>query len=250
MDFKIKGRLALVTGASRGIGRGIATELANEGARVILVARSKEALEATRLELPNPDSHFVLAADLMADGGVQQVADAVAALGDLDIMVHNLGGSAMVFPVFAPSEEWQKVWQFNVGIGHELNRLLIPQMVERKWGRVIHISTLAAMTGKGYAAYSSAKAALNGYVRAVNREVSRHNVILSAVAPGAVRIEGRHFDKVLKENPAGLDDYFKNNQPIHRLGKIEEVAAVVTFLCSEQAAFMAGSIVGVDGGGF
>jgi len=249
MNLGIKDRLALITGASRGIGRAIAGELAREGARVILVARTADALEAARRQLTAPDRHHLVAVDLMTDAGIQELAGKITKLGDLDIMVHNLGGSAGVQQMFAPAADWYKVWQFNVGIGHELNRLFIPAMVERRWGRIVHISTLAATTHQGYTAYVSAKCALNGYIKSVSREIAKHNVILSAVAPGVVYLEGRYFAKLQQENPAALETFLDNHLPTRRLGKTEEVAAAVAFLCSEQASFMAGSIVGVDGGG-
>lgn len=248
MDLGIAGRLALVTGASKGIGRAIALALAAEGARVILVARSADALEATRTSLPG-DGHRALAADLMAEGAVAQVVSAVNDAGPLDILVHNLGGSAGVFPALAPTEEWMKVWQFNLGVAHELDRSLLPGMVERGYGRVVFLSTLSTRTYNGYAAYVSAKCALDGYVKAVSREVAKDNVIISAVAPGAIWSEGRHFARLEKEDPEALQGYFKEHLPINRLGRAEEVAPVVAFLCSQQASFMAGSIVGVDGGG-
>lgn len=248
MDLGIKDRLALVTGCSRGIGRAIAEKLACEGAQVVLVARSADALEAVRSQMTNPDKHHVVALDLMADGNIQKLADSVNKLGNLDIMVHNLGGSAGVFQTFASAEDWKKVWQFNVGVGHELNRLLIPPMVERRWGRIVHLSTFSATGYHGYAPYVSAKCALTGYIKSVSREFSKHNVILSAVAPGGIYIEGRHLAKLQRENPAALEDYFDKHVPSRRLGTTEEVAAVVAFLCSERATFMPGAIVAVDGG--
>jgi 3-oxoacyl-[acyl-carrier protein] reductase len=249
MDFGIKDRLALVTGSSRGIGRAIAFALAREGARVILVARSAEALAEVRRQMPMPENHYPVAVDLMADDGVQRLGEEIKKLGNLDIMIHNLGGSAGVFDPFASADDWKKVWQFNVGIGHELNRLFIPAMIERRWGRIVHISTLAAMMQQGNAPYVAAKCALNAYVKTISREIARHNVILSAVAPGIIHIPGRHFAKLQEENPKALEEYFDHHVPIRRLGTPEEVASAVAFLCSEQAAFMSGSIVGVDGGG-
>lgn len=249
MDLGIKDRLALVTGCSRGIGRGIAKELAREGARVVMVARNAEALETARREMADPEKHHVVALDLMAEGNIQKLADTINKLGNLDIIVHNLGGSAMVFQSMSPAEDWKKVWQFNVGICHELNRIFIPPMVQRKWGRIVHLSTLSTTTYNGYAAYVSSKCALDGYVKTVSREVSQHNVIISAVAPGAIYSEGRYFAKIQKENPAALEAYFKEHLPIKRLGQAEDVAYAVAFLCSNQASFMAGAIVGVDGGG-
>jgi 3-oxoacyl-[acyl-carrier protein] reductase len=251
MDLGIKDRLALVTGASRGIGRAIAIALAAEGARMLLVARSRDGLESLRRELGGPDGrHLVFAMDLMSPVAAEELAGAIrAGPGNPEIVVHNLGGSNGVFKAFAPSEDWKKVWQFNLGIAHELNRVFVPPMVEKRWGRIVHLSTLSTVTFNGYAPYVSAKCALDGYVKSVNREVSKHNVIISAVAPGAIYSEGRHFANLQKENPAALEEYFKQHLPIARLGRSEDIAPVVAFLCSEQAAFMAGAIVGIDGGG-
>jgi len=249
MDLGIRNRLAVVTGASRGIGRAIALELAREGARVAIVARSPEALEAVRQQLAG-DGHRAIAIDLMAAGAPAELANVIKRdLGDPDILVHNLGGSYGVLKTFAPAEDWAKVWQLNVGIAHELNRACIPAMLERKWGRIVHLSTLSTFTYNGYAAYVGAKAALNAYVKSVNREVSKDNVIISAVAPGAIYSEGRYFARLEKENPAGLEDYFNHHLPIRRLGRAEEIAPVVAFLASDHASFMAGSIVSIDGGG-
>ena len=121
-------------------------------------------------------------------------------------------------------------------------------MIKRQWGRIVHLSTLSATTYQGHAAYVSAKCALEGYVKSVSREVSKDNVILSAVAPGAIYTEGRYFAKIQKENPALLEEYLRAHLPIKRLGTTEDVGFAVAFLCSEQASYMAGAIVPVDGG--
>ena len=251
MDLGIKDRIALVTGASRGIGRAIAIELAREGARVVMVARSADPLQAVRRELGGAAGrHQCFAIDLMSATGVAELVQAMAsAQSEPDIMVHNLGGSIGVQQSFASCEDWKKVWQFNVGIAHELNRAFIPSMVKKRWGRIVHLSTLAATNYNGYSAYVSAKCALDGYVKTISREVAKNNVIVSAVAPGVIYSEGRYFAKLQRENPAALDDYFRNHLPIKRLGRAEEVSSVVAFLCSEPASFMSGSIVGIDGGG-
>jgi NAD(P)-dependent dehydrogenase (short-subunit alcohol dehydrogenase family) len=250
MNLGIDGRLALVTGASRGIGAGIAESLAEEGARLVLVARSPEGLEAVRLKLSRPDDHHCVALDLMEEGAPEILADRIDAIGDLDIVVQNLGGTNAVWAdSFAPLEEWSVVWRYNVGIAHQLNRLLIPKMVARKWGRVVHLSTVSTRTHKGYPVYVTAKSGLDGYVRSLSREVARDGVVVSAVAPGAIYVEGRHFAKLQQEDPEALERYFDEALPTRRLGTPRDVGPVVAFMCSEQAAFMAGSIVPVDGGG-
>jgi NAD(P)-dependent dehydrogenase (short-subunit alcohol dehydrogenase family) len=251
MDLGIRGMTALVTGASKGIGRAIAHELAGEGARLAIVARTKDTLDAVRLSLPGEsDAHRVFAFDLMAADGVRTLVSTLRAeMGEPQIIVHNLGGSLGVTQALAPLDEWQKVWRYNLGVAHELNCAFLPAMAARRWGRVVHLSTLSTTTFNGAPAYVSAKCAVDGYVKAINREYSKDNVIISAVAPGAIYSEGRHFARLQKEDPGALKDYFKQHLPIQRLGTAEEIAPLVAFLCSNYASFMAGSIVGIDGGG-
>jgi 3-oxoacyl-[acyl-carrier protein] reductase len=251
MDLGITNKIALVTGASRNIGRGIALALAREGARLILVARSADALETLRKEIATPERpHHCYAIDLMAPGGIAKLVDSITRdHGAPDIMVHNLGGSYGVFQTFASSDDWRNVWQYNLGIGHELNRAFIPAMQKKRWGRIVHLSTLSTKTFNGYPSHVVAKCAVEGYVNTVQREVAKDNIVICAVAPGAIYTEGRHFAKLQKENPAALQDYFKNHLPAQRLGTADDVGGVVAFLCSQFAAYMTGSIVRVDGGG-
>ena len=251
MDLGIKDKIALVTGASRSIGAAIASSLAAEGARVVLVARNEENLRDVQSKLPGgPARHLSFGFDLTVPGNTERLASAlIEKCGAPDIIVHNLGGSLGVREPCASSKEWRNVWHFNVGIVVDLNRLLVPAMISKKWGRIVHLSTLATTTFQGNAAYVSAKAALNAYVKVVGREVARHNIVMSAIAPGAICVEGRYFSKVMKENPAELEEYYRRHLPAWRLGTTEEVGVATTFLCSEHAAFMSGAIVGIDGGG-
>jgi 3-oxoacyl-[acyl-carrier protein] reductase len=251
MNLGIENRVALVTGASKNIGRAIALELAKEGARVILVGRTKKKLDeviaelsggldrhlAIDLDLQLPESPLILKEMLMSD------------YENPEIIVHNLGGSLGVTDAFASTADWSKVWHFNVGIAHELNRLFVPNMIAKKWGRILHLSTLATQNFSGYAPYTSAKCALDGYVKNMSRVVSRYNVIINSLAPGLIRLEGRYYSRMQKENSALLEQYFDNHLPIRRMGEAEEIATIASFLCSEHAAFMAGSIVRADGGG-
>lgn len=249
MNLNIENKLAIVTGAGQGIGKAIAISLADEGVKVILVGRTLEKLENVKKELKGESKHDCFAIDLMKENAISELVKYVTSKhGEPDILVHNLGGSFGV-PAMGSVEDWQKVWYFNVGISHALNLAFMPGMAQRKWGRIVQLSTLSTQTYNGYAAYVSAKCALDGYVKAVNREVSKDNVIISAVAPGAIFSEGRHFAKLQRENPEAILEYFKNHLPINRLGTGEDIGPMVAFLCSDLASFFAGSIIGIDGGG-
>ena len=180
--------------------------------------------------------------DLMPKGAPEEL---LKRLPPIDILVHVIGGSQGVTDTWAPSSDWQKVWRLNLGIAHDLNRVLVPKMQERGWGRVIFISSSAPRLKIGYAPYCSAKGALDAYVGNVSKEISKDGVIMSAVAPGNVYTEGRYFSTLKgKERHAFLTNYL----PIGRLAHAIEIAKVVGFLASEDASYMAGSVVQVDGG--
>lgn len=251
MNLGIENRIALVTGASKNIGRAIALALAKEGARVVIVGRSRANLDEVGSELPGTSGkHLAIALDLQLPASPIRLKELMH--GDFEnpeIIVHNLGGSLGVTDAFSSVTEWAKVWHFNVGVAHELNRLFIPEMITKKWGRILHLSTLSTQTHDGYPAYTSAKCALDGYVKSMSRQVSKHNVILNALAPGLIDLEGRYFARMQKENPDLVQEYFDNHLPIRRMGSAQEMAIIAAFLCSEHAAFMSGSIVRADGGG-
>ena len=251
MNLGIKDKLTFVTGSSKGIGLTIATQLAKEGARLILVARTESLLKRISNEIDYFHKHHIhFALDLLPKGQADKLAKTILKkVGPPEIIVHNLGGSLNVTDYLAASDQWQKVWYYNLGIAIDLNKYFIPEMIKKKWGRIIMLSTLSTVTYNGYSPYVSAKMALNGYVKSVGRQLAADNVILSAIAPGAIYIEGRYFANLKKEDPVKLEEYFRNHLPRAKLGQPEEIASVVTFLCSKYATFMSGSIVGVDGGG-
>ena len=223
MNLGIEGRTALVVGASRGIGLEVARELRAEGCVVQTVSRSEGV-------------------DLMPEGAPEAFCATIKAP---DIIVHVLGGSQGITETLAKSEDWAKVWRLNLGISHEINRLFIPVMQRNKWGRIIHISSNAPRLGLGYCPYASAKAALEGYVKTVSKEFSKDGVIISAVAPGIVHTPGRYYASL---DSGEQEAYFNKYIPAHRFGRAEEVARVIAFLASEHAAYMAGSVVAIDGG--
>ena len=132
-----------------------------------------------------------------------------------------------------------------MGISHDINRAFIPLMQRNKWGRIVHLTSKAADGTVGYCPFASAKAALNGYVKAVSREFSKDGVIITAVSPGTIYTPGRYFASISEKEQ---DEYFNRYIPINRFGRAEEVAKVVAFLASEQSSYMAGSIIQIDGG--
>jgi NAD(P)-dependent dehydrogenase (short-subunit alcohol dehydrogenase family) len=169
----------------------------------------------------------------------------VKRLQQIDIIVHVIGGSQGIKDTWASSQDWQKVWRLNIGIAHDINRLLVPKMCSRGWGRVIFISSTAPRLKIGYAPYCTAKAALEAYVGVVGKEVAKDGVVMAAVAPGTVYTEGRYFSTL---KGAAKRDSLSHYVPMGRLAHASEIAKVVGFLASEDSSYMAGAIVPVDGG--
>ena len=247
MDLGLTGKKALVTGASRGLGRSIASCLAKEGATVALVARNQEDLDSFLKEFGK--QHLALSYDLMEkDSPVKMVKELILKMGHPDIVVHNVGGTLDITDPFCSLSDWQKVYRFNLEIAVELNLLLLPHMQRQQWGRLVHVSSVAALENQGTVPYCSIKAALCAYTRSIGRFVSKDGINVSAVLPGAVYTEGGYWDKTSKERPEHVEKYLKERMAIQRFGEPDEIGKVVTFLCSEHASFITGETFLIDGG--
>ena len=138
--------------------------------------------------------------------------------------------------------------QLNVEVAIRINQSFIPAMIEKKWGRICHISSISALENQGPPAYCAAKAALNAYVRSLGRYVSPHNVILTSVMPGAVLTKDGYWDKASLERPEHVSKYLKERMAIKRFGKLNEISNLVAVMCSDLASFCVGTALLVDGG--
>ena len=250
MDLGIKGKLALVTGAGRGLGEGICHSLAQEGVRILATSRTAADLERLVHEIGGAAAgHIALPLDIATtDGPAKLIAYAQARGLQPDIVVNNVGGNLGYTDPLGSVDEWQQVMRLNVEVALEINRAFIPQMQTRKWGRICHVSSISALENQGPPAYCAAKAALNAYVRSLGRYVSADNVILTSVMPGAVFTKDGYWDHATRERPAHVDKYLNERMAIRRFGRIEEISELVTFLCSDRSSFCVGSALLADGG--
>lgn len=248
VDYRIKGKNVLINGASKGIGRAIAEAYAREGARLTLVARSEALLtglcDALRADGTDVD---MLCADLMAESPKAVAQALIDRRGAFDIVIHNVGGSLTSRDPLGDMRQWGNALQFNAGIAIDMNSVLLPPMIEKGWGRVIHTSSMSAVSLRGNPLYAAAKAYLNAYVTSAGRELAKTGVVLSALMPGAIAFEGSYWDIKQKNGDFAVNDYLRHHQGIGRFGTVEEVAQVALFMGSEQASFMPGAIVPVDG---
>lgn len=250
MDLGIKNRLALVTGAGRGLGRAIAKCLASEGVHVAVVSRTASDIESLVEEMGGAEKgHLGVTLDLTCEDAPSELCRTLTVkFGEPSIIVHNLGGTLDIKDPFCSIADWRRVYRFNLEVAVELNIMLVPPMQKKRWGRVIHVSSISAMENHGPVTYCAIKAALTAYTRSFGGVVAPDGVVVSAILPGAVYTEGGYWDYTSKNNPEHVQKYLSERQRIGRFGKPEEIGNMVAFLCSDLASFNTGSIIPIDGG--
>lgn len=249
MDLGLQGKNVLIVGASKGIGRGIVMGFAEEGCRIVAIARSEGLLQEAQQEaLDRGASSFAYVVKDIMECDTKEFADSLMEkFGVFDVVVHNVGGSLISRNHLGGAEDWNYALKFNAIAAIDMNSRLIPPMVERGSGRVIHISSISAIMLRGNPLYASAKAFLNAYVTTVGRQLAPTGVLLCSVMPGAVAFEGSYWDKFIKEGHPRVDDFLRHHQAANRFGTPEEIANAVVFMASNKSSFMQATNIPVDG---
>ena len=242
MKIDLVGKNALVTGSTRGIGRAIAESLAGAGARVAVVGRDQARAAEAAAAVGNNARGF--AADVGDPASVVALAEAVEKeFGQIDILVNNAGLTRDNILFRLKDDDWDAVLDANLRGAFVAIRTVARGMIKRRWGRIINIASVVGLTGnKGQANYAASKAGLIGLTKSVAKELGSRNVLVNAVAPGF--IETDMTAAMTAEARAGLAGQI----PLERLGTPQDIAGVVTFLASDQAAYITGQTIVVDGG--
>jgi len=243
--MSLSGRVALVTGASQGIGRTCALKLASQGATVAAVARNQEKLDELVKEIIAAGGKAsVFSLDVANEEQIKTVfKDALAQLGKIDILVNNAGITKDTLIMRMKRADWDAVINTNLTSAYLCTQQVISSMLKQRWGRIINITSVFGQTGQaGQANYASSKAGLIGLTMALAREVASRNITCNAVAPGFIETS----------MTSGLSDEFKETAlkmiPLGRVGAPEDVANAVAFLASDEASYITGHVLNVNGG--
>jgi 3-oxoacyl-[acyl-carrier protein] reductase len=244
MDLQLAGKAALVTGASVGIGRGIALALAREGVRVALVARRLDRLDELAGEIVAAGGRgpVLIVQDLLAEGAPERIAEtALAGLGAVDILVNNAGGSRP-FKMDASETQWEEALTLNFTRQRQLAHRLIDQMIARKWGRIVNITGKSEPEGINGA--FCAKAAVHSWAKGLSREVGRYGITVNCIPPGRI-----HSEQIMRNYAPEYRQWQAEHEiPVGRYGEPEDIASLVCFLASPLAGYITGTVIPVDGG--
>jgi 3-oxoacyl-[acyl-carrier protein] reductase len=238
-------RTALVTGASRGIGKACALALAGVGNRVVLAARSAEKLEEVANEIRAAGGEaFVLAMDLSSHESIKSgIAKAAKEFGRIDILVNNAGVTKDGLAVRMKQQDWESVIQTNLSGSFYATQEVLQGMMRERWGRIVNISSVVGEKGNpGQANYVASKAGLIGLTKSLAQEVGSRSITVNAVAPGFIATD------MTQELSDELKQKMIEATPLKRMGTAEEIAAAVKFLVSDEAAFITGHVLDVNGG--
>ncbi|HEU5177752.1 MAG TPA: SDR family oxidoreductase [Burkholderiales bacterium] len=240
MDLGIRGKTALVTGASMGIGRGIASALAREGVKLAVVARRRNLLEELEKELGQ--KLVIIQQDFMAESAPDAIAKAaLEGLGSVEILINNAGGSRK-FTLEASEQQWEEALTLNFTRQRQLTHKLLPQMMAKKWGRIVNITGKSEPEGLNGA--FAAKAAMHSWAKGLSREVGKHGITVNCIPPGRIMSE-----QILRNYPP---EYRKKQSeeeiPVGEYGQPADIANLVCFLVSPLARYITGAVIPVDGG--
>jgi 3-oxoacyl-[acyl-carrier protein] reductase len=242
----LKERIAIVTGGSRGIGRAIAMELARRGATVVVNYHSngEAASEVVKgIEAEGGSAKAVQADVSQFDQAEKLVKDTTAEYGKLDILVNNAGAARDGFIMMMSEEDWDFVIKTNLKSAFNCSKAAVRSMMRKRYGRIINVSSVAGIAGSaGQTNYSASKAGLIGFTKALAREVAPRNITVNAVAPGYIPTE------LTESVPEKLKAALMEVIPMGRWGEPEDVAHAVAFLASDEAAYITGHVLSIDGG--
>ncbi len=249
MDLGLRGKVAMISGASKGLGRAMAQALGEEGVRLSICARGEDALNSAAADLRK--AGFDLLAkrtDITIAGEADEwVSGTIERFGGVDILVNNAGGASPGSLLEVSEQAWRDAFELNFFSAVRLTRLVSDSMNSRSGGAVINISSIYGRESGGPLTYNSSKAAMISFTKMLAREMAPKNVRINSIAPGSIIYPGGSWERRFRDNPAFERDFISHELPAGRLGRPEEIAYAVVMLASPRASWINGACIPVDG---
>ncbi|SER86097.1 SDR family NAD(P)-dependent oxidoreductase [Salipaludibacillus aurantiacus] len=246
MNLNLEGKKVLVTGGSKGIGKGIAEAFTAENAKVGVVARGEKDLEKTRQELSEVE---IFQGDLSnVEERSRVFQEFIDTFGTIDILINNVGGSSGGSNLETSLEQFDEAMQLNYFSAVHFSQLAAPYMKKANDGAIVNISSIFGRESGGKPSYNSSKAAMISFTKSLADELALEGVRVNGVAPGAILHPTGNWQRRLDEDPEKIEKFVEDQIPAGRFGTVEEVADVVVFLASERAKWVIGATLNVDGG--
>jgi 3-oxoacyl-[acyl-carrier protein] reductase len=247
--FSLQGKRILITGASRGLGSVCARAFAEQGAKLVLMARSKDTLDEVRDSCHRATDHLAIAVDLTDGTAVERaVQEATDFLGQIDVVLHVAGGGLGLREPLISSDDLLKLFSLNVAAAAEINRLVAPAMMGRGRGNLVHVGSVASSEAVASVGYNTVKAGLAAYVRSLGNHLAAHGIIATGILPGGFNAPGNSWQRLKANKPEVADRFIAERLPRGRLADAEELVPLIVFLCSDAAGMMGGCLVPIDAG--
>ena len=246
-EFFNKG--VIVTGASSGLGAVACKALAQRGARIAMLSRSKREMENLKSRIHNSSKHISIKVDLLKNDGIKlAIKKAKQFLKEIDIVIHIAGGGFGLKEPLINSQDLKTLLQINLGAAVEINRLIVNSKKKNHSIKLIHVGSIASYEAVGSVGYNVAKSALSAYVKSLGRELYKKDVVITGILPGGFIAPGNAMERLKKKNLKDYKNFIKTRLPRGMMAEANEIIPMLLFLCSKHSAMMGGCLVPIDGG--
>lgn len=249
LNKEFLGKKIIVTGASRGLGAVTCEILANKGAELVMLSRSKKVMDNLRKKFKNPNKHTAFKIDLLKNNKIKPVINkAKKFLKKIDIVIHAAGGGLGLKKSLIDNGDLNTIFQANLGAAAEINKCLIKLKKNKDTLHLVHVGSIASTEAVGSVGYNVVKSALSAYVKSIGRELYKNNIIASGILPGGFIAKGNAMERLKSKNLKDYNKFIKTRLPRKKMGSVNEILPMLLFLCSKHSSMMGGCLVPIDAG--
>jgi len=249
LDKEFINKKIIVTGASRGLGAMLCKALAERGAKLAMLSRSKKEMNKLISNMKNSSNHVSINVNLLKNKQiVEAIKKAKKFLKNIDIVLHVAGGGFGLKDALVKENDLKLLFQVNLGAAAEINRLIVRDKVKQKTLKLIHVGSTASIEAVGSVGYNVVKSALAGYVRSLGRKLIKNKVIVTGILPGGFIAQGNAMERLKKKNNKAYKKFIKTRLPRGIMGDVNEILPLLLFLCSSHSSMMGSCLVPIDGG--